>query len=238
MRREGLGPVGRRVGRAWRELVREGAEEARRRHRVAPVAGSAGAGGRVARRTVPDVGRATSDQAPWPEAARAGEEAEAGLGPAGGCRTWAWRDAWDATSGLSAATRSPPPAGPAHRTSPAGARCRTTCWWRASWPARAGRSRRGSATSPGRRTWRGRQTCPDASRQGRGPRPCSGSPATMRPAPAPTGTGAPTGACPSSRPAARRPTRPPTPGRSRAGTARRATAATGRRWARPGRPAW
>ena len=157
-----------------------------------------------------------------------------------GCRTWAWRDAWDATSSLSAATRSPPPAGPARRTSPAGARCRTTCWWRASWPARAGRSRRGSATSPGRRTWRGRQACPDTSRQGRGPgpRPCSGSPATMRPAPAPTGTGAPTGACPSSRPAARRPTCPPTPRQSRAGTARRATAAIRRRWARPGRSTW
>ena len=50
----------------------------------APVAGSAGAGGRVARRTVPDVGRVTSGQAPWPEAARAGGEAGAGLGPAGG----------------------------------------------------------------------------------------------------------------------------------------------------------
>ena len=84
MRREGLGPVGQRVGRAWRELVREGAaEEVRRRHRVAPVAGSAGVGGRVARRTVPDVGRVTSGQAPWPEAAWTGEEAEAGLGPAG-----------------------------------------------------------------------------------------------------------------------------------------------------------
>ena len=30
----------------------------------APVAGSAGVGGRVARRTVPDIGRVTSDQAP------------------------------------------------------------------------------------------------------------------------------------------------------------------------------
>lgn len=66
--------MGQCVRRTWWELVREGAEEVRRRHRVAPVAGSAG----VARRTVPDVGRVTSGQAPWPEAG------EAGLGPAGG----------------------------------------------------------------------------------------------------------------------------------------------------------
>lgn len=77
--------MGQHAWKPWWELVREGAAgEVRRRHRVAPVAGSARVGGRVARRTVPDVGRVTSDQAPWPEAARAGEEAEAGLGPAGG----------------------------------------------------------------------------------------------------------------------------------------------------------
>ena len=104
MRRERLGPVGRHVGRAWRGPVREGAADraGRRVRHVRPGAlARGGPGGRGGRG--------------WP-------------GTDGVCRTWAWRDAWDATSSLSAATRSPPPAGPARRTSPAGAGCRMTCW--------------------------------------------------------------------------------------------------------------
>ena len=229
--------MGRYVLKPWWELVREGAAgEVRRRHRVAPVAGSAGAGGRVARRTVPDVGRVTSDQVPWPEAARAGEEAEAGLGPAGGVARG--RGGTHGTRPRVClrrrAPRHPrdPPAGPRPQAQdaarPAGGGRRGP----QGRDALAGgpRPRQGGAHGGAGR--RARMPQGKGGARARGPARAH-PPAAMRPAPAPTGTGAPTGACSSSRPAARRPTRPPTPGRSRAGTARRATAATRRRRACP-----
>ena len=227
--------MGQCVRREWWELVREGAEEVRRRRRVAPVAGSAGVGGRVARRTVPDVGRVTSGQAPWPEAARAGEEAEAGLGPAG-CVARGRGGTHGTRPRVCPRRRAlrhlrGPPAGPRPRAQdaarPAGGERRGPQGQDA--PVGGPRPRQGGAHG-------------GADRRARMPRGRGGArargPARARPPPAPTGAGAPTGACPPSRPAARRPTRPPTPGRPRAGTARRATAATGRRRARPGRPAW